>query len=81
MKLDSLASLLSEAHWALPQAISIGKWLKELPQQSVDDMVKRVHTAVEGEVDGRLATQYALYILCAQKVMIFTEHMYLRTMF
>lgn len=46
VQLNSLNSLLSEAHRALPEAISIGKWLIELPQQSIDDMVKKVHTTV-----------------------------------
>ena len=68
MQLDYLESLLSDAHKALPEAIAIGKWLTELPQQNVDAMVKQVHSVISGELDGRLATQYALYILCAQEV-------------
>ncbi len=61
MRVDTLDTILAEAHRALPEAISIGYWLKNLPQNLLYETVEKVQESVEGKMDGRLAMQYALY--------------------
>ena len=60
--------MLSTAYRALPDAIAIGKWLSSLPQADVYSMVDKVQEVMEGRLDGRLAMQYAMYVLCTKKV-------------
>ncbi len=62
MRVDTLDTIL------LPEAISIGYWLKNLPQNLLYETVENVQESVEGKMDGRLAMQYALYLLCAKEV-------------
>lgn len=60
--------MLAEAYMALPDAISIGKWLTLLPQEDIYEMVQNVQEVMGGKLEGRLAIQYAMSILCAQQV-------------
>ena len=60
--------MLSAAYKALPDAIAIGKWLTSVPQADVYSMVDEVKQVMEGRLDGRLAMQYAMYVMCAKKV-------------
>lgn len=68
IKVDKLDSILSNAHWALPEAIAIGHWLSALEEDDIHAMVDKVQDVFGGRLDGRLAMQYALYTLCAQRV-------------
>lgn len=70
VRVDVLDNILSQAHEALPEAISIGHWLTTLPEEHLYDMVERIKNVIGGTTDGRLVMQYALYTLCAQEVTI-----------
>ena len=58
--------------WRAPAAfsklLSIGKWLEEIDNDSVQSLSNDVTKNVGGHMDSRLATQYAPSIMCAQKV-------------
>ena len=74
IRVNALNDILTNAHRALPEAVSIGHWLENVSEETVYEMVDRVQGAVGGRMDGRLAMQYALYTLCAQEVMLrYTE--------
>lgn len=68
VKVGALDSMLAEAYMAIPEAISIGKWLTLLPQKDIYEMVQKVQEVLGGKLEGRLAVQYAINILCAQQV-------------
>ena len=68
VRVDTLDAMLSEAHRALPEAVAIGKWLVQLPQSHLYEMVEKVQEVMLGKLDGRLAMQYAIYIVCSQEV-------------
>lgn len=68
IRVDTLDSMLSNAHRALPEVVSIGNWLKHLPESKLYDMVDKIKEALGGRMDERLTLQYALYTLCAKKV-------------
>ena len=65
IRVDSLDEILSESHRALPDVVSIGNWLKNLSESEVYDMVGKIQEELGGNMDGRLALQYAVYTLCA----------------
>lgn len=68
IRVDTLDSMLSDAHKVLPEVIQVGNWLKRLPDTKLYAMIDKMKEAVGGHMDERLALQYALYTLCAQKV-------------
>ena len=68
VKVGALDSMLAEAYMAIPEAISIGKWLTLLSQSDIYEMVQLVQEVMGGQLEGRLAIQYAMSILCAQQV-------------
>ena len=68
VKVGALDSMLAGACMALPEAISIGKWLTLLPQEEIYEMVQKVQDVMGGKLEGRLAIQYSMIILCAQQV-------------
>ena len=71
IKVGALDAMLGEAYMAISEAISIGKWLTLLPQSDIlyeNLMVDKVQEVMGGHVEGRLAIQYAMTILCAQEV-------------
>lgn len=68
IKVGALDAMLGEAYMAIPEAISVGKWLSLLPQSDIYEMVDKVQEVIGGRLEGRLAIQYAMTILCAQEV-------------
>ena len=67
IRVDTLDVMLSDAHKALPQAVALGNWLKSLSQTELHNIVQDVQETLGGKMDGRLALQYALTILCAKE--------------
>ena len=70
VKVGALDSMLAEAYMAIPEAISIGKWLTLLTQADIYEMVEKLQEVMGGQLEGRLAIQYAMSILCAQQVAV-----------
>lgn len=44
IRVDTLDSMLSTAHRALPEVVSIGNWLKNLPESKLYDMVEKIRS-------------------------------------
>ena len=63
--------MLKQAPSAFPKLLSLGKWLDNIKEEDVYAMRQRVQDRVEGALDSRLATQYAMTIVCAQKVIMY----------
>ena len=68
VELRVLDHLLARAPAAFPQLLSVGKWLEGVKNSEVRALCEDIRENVGRQLDSRLATQYALTILCAQKV-------------
>ncbi len=73
VELRILDRLLARAPAAFPQLLSVVKWLEGVENDKVRSMRERVQESVGQQLDSRLATQYALSILCAQKVKLYLQ--------
>ena len=65
-----LPHLLQNAPAAFPKLLAVGKWLEGVDEDTVCNMRDSVLRSAGGKLESRLATQYALTILCALKVKI-----------
>ena len=63
-----LDDLLQIAPAAFPKLLKVGKCLDDISDDEVRSMREQVLDKVDGVIDARLATQYVLTIMCAQKV-------------
>ena len=70
VELRVLHHLLQDAPAAFPKLLAVGKWLEGVDEDTVCNMRDSVLRSAGGKLESRLATQYALTILCAQKVKI-----------
>ena len=70
VELRVLPHLLQDAPAAFPKLLAVGKWLEGVDEDTVCSMRDSVLRSAGGKLESRLATQYALTILCAQKVKI-----------
>ena len=65
---DILDILIGDAPAALPQALQVGKELVMVDSSTLKELSTSVGDVLGSGVDGRLAMQYSLAILGAQKV-------------
>lgn len=68
VELRVLAEALKRAPSAFPELLSVGKWLDGISDDEVAELRQKVLEKVDGTLDSRLATQYSLSIMIAQKV-------------
>lgn len=68
VELRILEEMIKKAPAAFPKILSLGKWLDKITDTDVAVMRQQVLDKVGGMLDSRLATQYALTIMCAEKV-------------
>lgn len=73
VELRVLHHLLQDAPAAFPKLLAVGKWLERVDEDTVFNMRDSVLRSTGGKLESRLATQYALTILCAQKVRIYAN--------
>ena len=68
VELQTSNKLLHRAPAVFPELLFIGKCFEDISNDSVQKMSKQVIESVgaESKIDSRLATQYALTILCVQ---------------
>ena len=73
--IDTLDKIVRNAASALPQAIHIGHSLVDSCDiDRVYQAVSRIETILgSSSIDGRLAMQYALSLVCAEEVGVFKE--------
>ena len=63
-----LSEVLQDAPAAFPLLLSVGRKLEQLEVSQLKELQERVAMIVVDKVDSRLATQYAISVLCAQEV-------------
>ena len=68
VELRILDQMITDAPAAFPKLLGLGKWLDNITDGDVRAMRQRVMDEVDGVLESRLATQYSLTIMCAQKV-------------
>ena len=68
-----LHHLVQDAPAAFPKLLAVGKWLEGVDEDTVFNMQDSVLRSTGRKLESRLATQYALTILCAQKVRIYAN--------
>ncbi len=68
VELRTFDQLIQRASSAFPKLLSIGNWLEGIDNDTVHGFSERIREVVDGHMDSRLATQYALTIMCVQKV-------------
>ena len=65
---DVLDALISNASATLPQLVQIGSCIKLTDAKSLQPTVEKIQSLLGGRIDGRLAMQYAVSLICVDKV-------------
>jgi len=76
VELRILDEILMLVPSAFPKLLSMGKWLDSIQEETVYTMRKLVEEEVDRILDSRLSTQYALTLMCAQKVPAISHELY-----
>lgn len=71
VELRVLDKTLKLAPSAFPKLLEVGKWLDGIGDDVVSEMRQKVQEQVDAGLDSRLATQYTLGIMVAQKVSVY----------
>lgn len=77
VELCVLDKTLKLAPSAFPKLLAVGKWLDGVSDDMVSEMRQKVLKQVDETLDPRLATQYTLSIIVAQKVSVYYAQSFL----
>lgn len=64
-----LDDLISNAPATLLQLVQIGRCIKLTDAKSLQPTVEKIQSLLGGRIDGRLAMQYAVSLICVDKVL------------
>lgn len=71
VELGVLTQVIENAPACFPHLLTIGHKIEMLEVEKLKELQERVTTTVAGNIDSRLATQYAISIFCALEVSLF----------